>query len=82
MSYMQVKLALEIEEKLPWIRRRVKKTRYCIEKNLNLGWRRSFQFMRSGFHDLEMKFHQIKIDDKLSDLWQGIEVKYTARNGY
>ena len=78
---IQVKLALEIEEKLPWIRRRLKKPSYRVEKYHKIPfcliWYQNLTHFIFGnsFKELEKDVNDLQSEDKLSSLLQGLEVK-------
>ena len=73
-----------MEEKLPWIRRRLKKTSYRVEKNPEVSWYTSWYhkltntIFRNSFKELERNVNELQSEDKLSSLLQGLEVvEYT-----
>lgn len=69
-----------MEEKLPWIRRRLKKTTYRVEKYPKipcyLFWYQKLTNMIFGnsFQELEQNLNDLQSEDKLSSLLQGLEV--------
>ena len=77
---MQVHLALEIEEKMPWIRRRLKKTSYRVQKYSNIPhyfiWYQKFinSIFGNSFKELEKTVNDLQSEDKLTSLLQGLEV--------
>ena len=73
-----------MEEKLPWIRRRLKKTSYRVEKNPKVPWylfwyqKLTNIIFRNTFQELEQNVNELLSEDKLSSLLQGLEViEYT-----
>ena len=73
-----------MEEKLPWIRRRLKKTSYRVEKNPEVPWYLFWYqtltnlIFRNTFQELEQNVNELLSEDKLSSLLQGLEViEYT-----
>ena len=77
---LQVNLALEIEEKLPWIRRRLKKSTYRVEKYrkipccFDLYQKMTNSIFGNSFKELERDVNDLQSEDKLSSLLQGLEV--------
>jgi len=78
--YIQVDLAIHTEQKLPWIRRKLKKTFHRVEKSPNVSF-----FLRcyykiyeklsgNSFYTLEKKVTQLESQEKLQSLLQGIGV--------
>ena len=69
-----------MEEKLPWIRRRLKKTAYVVKKYPNipcyLFWYQKLTNMIFGnsFHEVEQEIITLKSDNRISSLIQGLEV--------
>ena len=80
LSTLQVNLALEIEDKLPWIRRRLKKRSYRVEKYrkipccFNLYQKMTNSIFGNSFNELERDVNDLQSEDKLSSLLQGLEV--------
>ena len=71
---------MEIEEKLPWIRRRLKRTSYRVEKYPNIPcyliWYQKLTNVIFGnsFKELEKDVNDLQSEDKLTSLLQGLEV--------
>ena len=69
-----------MEEKLPWIRRRLKKRLYRVEKHPKrpccLFWyeKLSNSLFGNSFEELEHTVNELQSEDKLSSLLQGLEV--------
>ena len=69
-----------MEEKLPWIRRRLKKRSYRVEKHPKrpccLFWyeKLSNSLFGNTFEELELTVNELQSEDKLSSLLQGLEV--------
>ena len=81
-TFLQVKLALEMEEKLPWIRRRLKKLLYRVEKFPSIPtyfiWYQKLinSIFGNSFKELEKNVQDLQSEDKLLSLLQGLEVKF------
>ena len=69
-----------MEEKLPWIRRWLKKTTYTVEKcpkiPFYLFWYQKLTKIIFGnsFHELEQELITLESEDRISSLRQGLEV--------
>ena len=69
-----------MEEKLPWIRRRLKKRSHRVEKHPKrpccLFWyeKLSNSLFGNTFEELELTVNELQSEDKLSSLLQGLEV--------
>ena len=80
LTFVKVQLALQIEEKLPWVRRRLKKRSYRVEKYPKrpccLFWyeKLSNSIFGNSFEELEQNVNDLQSEDKLSSLLQGLEV--------
>ena len=80
LTFVKVQLALQIEEKLPWIRRKLKKRSYRVEKYPKrpccLFWyeKLSNSIFGNSFEELEQNVNDLQSEDKLSSLLQGLEV--------
>ena len=71
---------MEIEEKLPWIQRRLKKRLYRVEKYrnifccFNLYQKMANSIFGNSFNELERDVNGLQSEDKLSSLLQGLKV--------
>ena len=80
MLFLKVNLALEVEKKLPWIRRRLKKTLERIERYPAVPfykkWYRTTYTALFGrsYNQLVKDVNQLRTEEKLSTLLQGKEV--------
>jgi len=71
---------LEVEEKLPWIRRRLKKDSYKVQKYPNIPryfiWYQKLinSIFGNSFKELQKNVNDLQSEDKLLSLLQGWEV--------
>ena len=69
-----------MEENLPCIRRKLKKTSHRVEKYPKIPWYLFWYYtianniFKSSFEELEGKINELRSEDKLSSLLQGFEV--------
>lgn len=73
-----------MEENLPCIRRKLKKTEHTIKKDPKIPWYLRWWYtiaskiFHNSFEELEKKISELESEDKLSSLRQGFEVTFSV----
>ena len=73
-------MALEIEVRVPWIRRRLKKITHRIEKYPKISWylvwyqKLTKMIFGNSYEELDKELITLESEDRLSSLLQGLEV--------